>query len=114
MIDSKKLAATPLVEFEPGSNEYYMALACHHDAGGDMQEMGMLLGKPAQAIAKLIEKGRRIRDRLIKEESDRMTEAVHCGEMPGPAIAKTAVVTRVAFSGIPRGLYVPQALAMLH
>jgi hypothetical protein len=113
MIDSKLLGVIPLNLLKPDSDEFFIALACRLDAGDDFADLGDECGKNAQTIAKLAEKGRKIRDRLIREGSERMIKAVQMGEVPPPKVVQL-VVTRVTFNSPPRGLYVPNASAMVH
>ena len=88
MIDSKKLAATPLTEFEPGSNEYYMAIACHLDNGETPTHIGLVLNQNPITIGRAATKGREIRDRLIKEASSACLQLIRDGEIPPPRVKR--------------------------
>ena len=120
MINSKLLAVKRITEFEPGSNEYFMAITCHLDAGDDLHDISLLLRKTVQVVAKMAEKGRVIRDRLIKEQSVEMMKAVYAEEIPAPRICRNIVVTRGPSQGIattrfltpPRGLRLPESSTM--
>lgn len=110
MIDSKKLATTPLTDFEIGSNEFCMAVMCHYDAGTAMTQMACLLSISKSRVQRAVDKGREIRDYLIRQESARFLEAVQEGTAKAPRITTLPLeipdvqVVAVSFMCPPRGL----------
>lgn len=111
MINSKLLAVLPMSTFKPGTDEFFVALACHVDAGDDLVDLANDIGNNAQTVSKLVAKGREIRDRLIREESTRMLAAIEAGHTPAPKVVQL-VVTRAHFVSPPRGIVRPEVMTM--
>lgn len=107
MIDSKKLAATPLTEYDIGSDEFCMTCMAHHDAGVSLVSIALTLRITLQRVTHAVNKGRRIRDRLIRENSEAVLKAIQEGTCPVPRVTQEVPdvkVVAVSFVCPPRGL----------
>lgn len=107
MIDSKKLAATPLTEFELGTNEFCLAAMCHYDAGASLGDIAFLMKVEKHRIAYAVNKGRQIRDRWIAEEAAARLKAIQEGTTPVPWVNREIPdvrVVAVSFMCPPRGV----------
>ena len=88
MIDSKKLAATPITEFDPRSKEYLMALVCHYDRGTAAVQLAMLVKKPLETIVRQIEEGRALRDIAIRDAAAKALTDIEAGKAAAPRIVR--------------------------
>lgn len=89
MINSKKLATTPLTELELGSVDFCISLVGHVDQGENVADIAVLLGAQPEKLHQMITKGRVVRDLFIRKNSEAMIKAVEEGMMTPPHIAGT-------------------------
>lgn len=86
MIDCKKLAAMPLNEIETDSVDFCIALAVHVDQGESLADISVQLKIQSDTLTAKMTKGRLIRDRMIRENSEAMLKNVQDGICKKPFI----------------------------
>lgn len=98
MINSKKLAATPLTELELGSIDFCVALAVHVDQGEQLKDISVTLNMQPDKLTGLMTKGRLIRDRYIQAQADAYAKMAAEGTLAKPYVSKRTETSLKTFA----------------